>query len=128
MNRIDWHQIISEELELLASEEEQLAYEKNVPHVDITAELLCGWFDDSYHPDDNEFCSCFTELELAALARFNQLYDIQSSKLPESKGTVSTWLDTAAWKKVMQEAKNTLNLLMPNKSLKSRDRANRTAP
>jgi hypothetical protein len=26
---------------LLSSEDQQLAYERNVPHVDITAELLC---------------------------------------------------------------------------------------
>jgi len=56
---------IIEILQLLASEEPQLAYERDVPHVDITSELLCMWFDDQYHPDDAFFVSCFTADELA---------------------------------------------------------------
>ena len=39
-----WRQITIEQLQLLASEAEQLEYERNVPQVDITNELLCGWF------------------------------------------------------------------------------------
>jgi hypothetical protein len=31
-----------------------------VPHVDITAELVCMWFDHYYHPDRAGFISCFT--------------------------------------------------------------------
>lgn len=108
MNTIDWRRIIRQELELLASEEEQLAYEENVPNVDITAELLCGWFDDSYHPDDKGFYSCFRDHELEVLAKFNRFYDEHTSRLPESKGTVRTWLETPAWREVMHEARSTL--------------------
>jgi hypothetical protein len=108
MNSIEWRRIIREELGLLASEKEQLEYEKNVPHVDITAELLCGWFDDSYHPDDEGFRSCFESHELEVLARFNRFYDERTSKLPESKGTVRTWLETPVWREVMREAQSTL--------------------
>ena len=36
-------------LETLASEEEQLAYERAVPHVDVTAELVEQWFTDLFH-------------------------------------------------------------------------------
>ena len=108
MNTIDWRRIIRAELELLASEREQLAYEKNVPNVDITAELLCGWFDDTYHPNDGGFSSCFDRHELEVLARFNQFYDERTPLLPESKGTIQTWLETPVWREVMHEAQCTL--------------------
>jgi len=108
MNSIDWRRIIREELAFLASEEGLIEYERNVPHVDITAELLCGWFDDSYHPHDEGFCSCFERHELEVLARFNEFYDERTSRLPESKGTVRTWLQTSAWREVMREAQLTL--------------------
>ena len=113
MDTSDWRRIIREELELLASEEGQLEYERNVPHVDITAELVCSWFDDLYHPHDEGFCSCFELHELEVLARFNQFYDERTSRLPESKGTVRTWLQTSAWREVMREAQLALTKIVP---------------
>jgi hypothetical protein len=104
----DWKKIIREQLEMLASEEEQLSYERNVPHVDITKELLCGWFNDSYHPTDSGFCSCFNEKELEALAAINHLYNKQSGLLPPSNGTVRNWLNNPVWREVMREAEKTL--------------------
>ena len=56
---------VRELLSLFSSEEEQLVYERDVPHVDITAELLCMWFDDTYHPDET-WSRYFTPEELAA--------------------------------------------------------------
>ena len=109
MKTVDWRKIIREVLRLLASEEEQLAYEKNVPHVDITTELLCGWFDDSYHPENDGFRSCFKCHELDALASFGLFYNERSSRLPESQGTVRTWLQSSIWQEVMSEAKSTLD-------------------
>ena len=93
---------------MLASEREQLAYEESVPHVDITAELVCGWFDDSY-PDDSDFCICFTEVELAALAEFNTLYDERTKRLPKSNGTIKSWLASPTWWEVMSAASKTLD-------------------
>jgi hypothetical protein len=75
---------------LLASEEQQLSYERDVPHVDITVELLSMWFDDEYIPDDPFFVSCFTAAELGALAEFHRFYDERSGQLPASQGTVRT--------------------------------------
>lgn len=99
---------IIELLGLLASEQQQLAYERNVPHVDITQELLCMWFDDLYHPNNTYFDSCFTVNELVALAEFHHFYDQRTDKLPESRGTVRTWLASPVWREVMQEAQKTL--------------------
>jgi hypothetical protein len=98
---------IIEILELLASEEKQLTYERDVPHADITAELVCMWFNDQYHPGRG-FGAFFSPDELAALARFHQLYDGCVDRLPESQGTVRTWLADPLWRQIMQEAQATL--------------------
>lgn len=95
-------------LRLLASEDEQLAYERDVPHVDITAELRCMWFDDQYHPDNAFFCSCFTPDELAALAEFDRFYEERKHQLPPSEGTVRTWLNSPVWRDIMLKAHSTL--------------------
>ncbi|HMC98220.1 MAG TPA: hypothetical protein VKG92_11230 [Flavobacteriales bacterium] len=100
-------------LQLLASEERQLAYEQNVPHVDITAELVCMWFDDQYHPTDALFASSFSADELAALAEFHQFYDQRNDHLPESKGTVRTWLADHSWRAIMGKAQETLTRIAP---------------
>ncbi|HXT40173.1 MAG TPA: hypothetical protein VN887_09130, partial [Candidatus Angelobacter sp.] len=78
---------VIELLQLLASEEQQLAYERDVPHVDITAELLCMWFNDLYHPGESRFDSSFTADERSMLASFHQLYEEKSRRLPASGGT-----------------------------------------
>ena len=102
---------IKELLQLFASEEEQLAYEKNVPHVDITVEMVCMWFDDQYHPKLRHFDNCFNKNELTALGVFNTFYDSNVSKLPESNGTVKTWLANPVWQEIMQKAKETLEVI-----------------
>ena len=98
-------------LELISSESEQLEFEKNVPHVDITVELVCDWFDDSYYPGESGFLAEFNDNELEALAHFNKFYDERLDMLPESEGTVQTWLQNEVWKEIMHEAKSTLEKL-----------------
>ncbi len=102
-----WKRVVVEQLEMLASEEQQLEYEANVPGVDITVELVSGWFDDSYHPDSPEFLACFTAAELDALKRFTKFYDERREYLPKSNGTVRTWLKNPLWRQVMDEASYT---------------------
>jgi len=104
-----WRAVVIEQLETLASENEQLQYERNVSHVDITAELVCGWFDDSYHPGDIRFRSCFTDEELAALAEFNAVFKSCIPRLPKRTGTVRTWLASASWREVMDAAATALD-------------------
>src|SRR5687768_7915711 len=103
-----WKQPLRGVLQLLGSEERQLAYEREVPHVDITAELVCLWFDDSYHADDAAFRASFSADELAALAEFNALFDEQRLHLPESEGTTRTWLASPVWHDIMRMAEQTL--------------------
>src|SRR5262252_3172902 len=100
---------IIEILELLASPEQQLAYERNLPHVDTSAEMLCMWFDDHYRPDDMFFSSCFTADELAVLAEFHRFYEERSKELPESRGTIRTWLASRVWREIMMKANETIS-------------------
>jgi hypothetical protein len=96
-------------LHLLASEDQQLAYAQNVQDADVSAELLCMWFDDEYHPKDALFRSCFTADELAALAEFHRFYEERSKQLPASQGTIRTWLANPAWREVMKKAHETVS-------------------
>jgi hypothetical protein len=45
---------------------------------------------------------------LEALGRFHARYDRLSPRLPESRGTVRTWLDSPVWREIMAEAATTL--------------------
>jgi hypothetical protein len=98
-------------LRMLGSVEEQLAYERAVPWVDITNELVCMWFDDTYHPDSEEFRAHFSPAELETLATFDAFYDECLRELPDRPGTVRTWLACPAWREIMQKARDTLALL-----------------
>ena len=99
---------IIELLKLLASDKQQLEYEKNVPHVDITAELLCMWFDNLFHGKPPHAEPSFTAEENAALSEFHQFYRARVDRLPKSEGTVQTWLDSAVWRDIMENARSTL--------------------
>ena len=103
-----WRQVIREQLEMLACEADQREYESNVPHVDITTELIAGWFDDSYHPQTPDFRSCFSIDELELLDSFNTLFGARVDRLPESNGTVESWLSSSVWREVMRAAAETL--------------------
>jgi hypothetical protein len=94
-------------LELLASDEQQLAYERDVPHIDITRELVSMWFDDQYHPGDHRLRASFSAEELAALDEFHRFYSSRASQLPASHGTVRTWLACPTWREIMSNAQRT---------------------
>jgi hypothetical protein len=98
---------VRELLALLASEDDQLAYERDVPIAQVPAELLCMWFNDTYHPGP-DWSSHFTNRELEALARFHGIYERLSERLPKSPSTVRTWLADPLWRRIMAEAAATL--------------------
>ena len=73
-------------LELLASEERQLTYERNVPHVDITVELVCMWFNDLiYDLETIQADAPFSADERVALEQFHRFYDARVKQLPGSQ-------------------------------------------
>ena len=111
---------IIELLQLFQSEKEQVSYEAKVPHVDITIELSCMWFDDQYHPNNSLFISFFTAEELSVLEEFNSFYKNRIGKLPPSQGTIRGWLSSSVWREIMEKAKETLYFLEP-KALKKQN-------
>jgi hypothetical protein len=84
-------------LNLIASESDQLLYQKRAP-VNVASELVNQWFDDFYHPTDKQFKSEFLEEELASLAEFNDCYDARNAALPHS---LDEMLKTKAWQEIM---------------------------
>lgn len=90
-------------LELLASKEKQLEYQKNVPYVNVRDELVCMWFDDLYHPEDAYFQGCFRLTELTALKHFDTRYRALKKCLPD-KDDVSTWHTSPVWQEIMKAA------------------------
>jgi|GEM_PF-1721867 len=98
-------------LKLLATEEEQLKYEKDVPIASVSEEMICTWFDDLYWPEDRFFISCFSKEELAALNEFDRFFDEQIKLLPPSQGTIQTWLNSPVWRAIMGKAAETLQKL-----------------
>ena len=70
--RVPWRQIVREQLELIASAEEQLEYQRRVPTIDVGREVVALWFSNSYFPEDVEFRKQFSGEELNELARFNR--------------------------------------------------------
>ena len=93
-------------LRLLSSTEEQLQYQRDVPFVNITIELVCGWFDGYYIPEDKAFSSAFSEPELQALADFDQVFDIiaASSLRGEEVPRIESLVQTSEWLRLSQAA------------------------
>jgi hypothetical protein len=108
---IDCRNSIIQTLRLLSSPDKQLAYERNVPHVRITNELLSMWFDDTYLPESKTFRESFSEEELRALAAFNNFYNEHSKLLPSSRADVTSWLNSETWQQIIARAQETLALL-----------------
>lgn len=101
-------------LELLADLEQQLAYERDVPNADVPAELVCGWFDDSYLPDSPAVHAGFREQERAALSDFSARFRSVVAGLPrESRMPLRVWHGTAEWSEVVLAAQAALARLAP---------------
>ncbi len=109
--------LIVETLRLLSSEQEQLKYETDVPHVDVTAELLCMWFDEAFIEDSARLRACFSANEWWALTNFDTFFDQRTNKLPEGSGTVRSLLNDATWRDIMNAAARMLQTISTQPSL-----------
>jgi hypothetical protein len=103
---------VTEELELLGSDFAQLRYEQNVPIANVPAELVCGWFDDLYHPQAVEFQRAFSSAELTALADFSTFFEARIANLPR---TAAELVLQPRWKEIMRRARYTLSLIQSRK-------------
>jgi len=104
----DRRPVAIELLELLSSADLQLDYERRVPHISVSVELVCMWFDDFYFPRDKFFKLCFSKEELEVLAAFNKYYDEHEKTLPKAPPRIADWLQNETWQGIMKEAANAL--------------------
>jgi hypothetical protein len=87
-------------LQLIASMDHQLNYQRNAP-VNVASEVVNQWFGDFYHPGDERFRSEFTAAELNSLADFNKHFDLRIGHLPD---TLAEMLEAKAWLEVVAAA------------------------
>lgn len=80
-------------LRLIASREQQLAYQARVPIADVSAELFCRW-DDLYQPQAPALCQAFTASELQALADFDEALNQIADATPETLPPIQQFVDS----------------------------------
>jgi len=93
---------------LLADPEAQRKYERDVPSAFVPAELFCGWFDESYRPDDPAVKLAFSDTELAAISEFHHLFDRVGHSLPKSLPDLSRLQRTPEWIEIVEAAAHAL--------------------
>jgi len=95
-------------LSTIASAEKQLEYEKQVPIANVSDELICGWFDDLYHPNTTLFESAFNSQERRELDRFNYFFVNYVNSIPDNQKLID--LQTSdEWKKIQLLASQIIN-------------------
>ena len=94
---------VVEMLELLADPAAQRTYERDAPLADAPAELICGWFDDLYHPSTAPFVAAFAERERQALAAFHAIFAQHVDALPCDNGVHALQGDPR-WSEITQAA------------------------
>ena len=95
-------------MQLIASRQSQLEYQRAVPLVNVASELVNQWFCDFYHPKDKSFDSEFTLGELEQLDKFNLFYDARVNDLPD---TLDEFMQSDAWSEVINAAASVLSNL-----------------
>ncbi len=92
-------------LDTLASGEELLAYEKNVPIAYIPHEIACQFFDDFYHPKTDEFLKAFSQDEIKEIGILSGYLHIALQAL-DSRGhpSVNEVLKLPEWRSMMKRA------------------------
>lgn len=102
-------------IDLWASKDIQLDYQKNVPIVHVSVELFCQWAD-FYFPDSDDFKQSFSDLELKLLAEFNAEFIRITDKTPKDLPIIEEFIDTEEWKNLNKKAieiRNKINTVAP---------------
>jgi hypothetical protein len=95
-------QRITEVLQLLSSKEAQIEYQRDVPIADVSAELLCMWFDDL---GDVWLSTELSSKERDRLELFNRFYAKRAAQLPKN---LEEMHNSVAWQEVIDEARDVL--------------------
>ena len=96
-----------EHIALLASTSAQLEYQRNVPHVPVIGELICGFADDLYHPASVDFIRSFSEDELRGLAiLYGLIHRASQAMSHQGIRELEAALKTLEWREVIAFAKD----------------------
>jgi len=90
-------------IDLWASKENQLDYQKNVPIAQVSAELFCQW-EDFYFPDSDDFKQSFSKEELELLSEFDAALNNTVDKTPQNLPVIEEFIKTEEWKKMNEKA------------------------
>ena len=96
-------------LDLLSDKYRQIDYAKLVGDETAIGELICMWFDDQYHPDNEIFVLAYSDNELIALKKFNDYYDSISNNIPEDN--INILLADKNWVELIRLASETKSKL-----------------
>ena len=102
---------VLDRLRLLANLDAQRSYEESVPIADVPAELVCGWFDDAYHPESRVFQQQFSPAELDALSQFSSQFEKLLQSFGGSLPPLSTLQESVPWQRLAQAAAAVLSSL-----------------
>jgi len=84
-------------IDLWASKDNQLDYQKNVPIAQVSAELFCQW-EDFYFPDSADFKQAFDYEEFIILAEFDKTLNGMVNKTPQSLPLIEKFIEAEEWK------------------------------
>jgi hypothetical protein len=90
-------------IDLWASEEKQLNYQKEVPIAQVSAELFCQW-EDFYYPDSTDFKDAFDKDELELLTEFDKALNNTSDKTPDNLPPIEEFVKTQEWNDMNKKA------------------------
>ena len=95
-------------LRLLASRDEQLEYQQQVPIAQVSAELFCQWADDHFHPADRRLQALFTPTEWQALLVFHVHFESISSRVPSPLPPIQEFVSHPLWQQLADSAAEAL--------------------
>lgn len=90
-------------IDLWASKENQLDFQKNVPIAQVSAELFCQW-EDFYFPDSDDFKQSFSKEELELLSEFDKALNNTIDKTPQNLPVIEEFIKTEEWEIMNEKA------------------------
>jgi len=99
---------VRDELELLGDADLQRQYARDIPDVNVPNELVHGWVEHCYVPQNLAFRQAFRIDELEILAEFHRDFVTARATLGEPLPELDEILLHPAWRTVIRRARRTL--------------------
>jgi hypothetical protein len=90
-------------IDLWASKENQLEYQKNVPIAQVSTELFCQW-EDFYLLDSDDFKQAFNVEELKILSEFDNALKEIVDKTQQTLPVIDEFIETDEWRMMNSKA------------------------